>query len=223
MRKYYLAYSLLRLDPLEEKSYGRDLLAKNADSNSVWLIGDSRMARWNKEMLASLNASVLNLGIEGQTTSQVLIRLRDYLKADSPQWLILEAGINDLKIIGVKRELAPRIITGCIDNIISIIKLCNENNVRVILINILPTGNIEFARRFIWNSAVDSSIVHVNSTLREFCITNNIAFFNTYPILCDNNKRIRKQYQDGFLHINEEAYMILTNNLIKEFGKSINN
>lgn len=222
VRRSYLQLNLLRFDPLEERIISPDLLKVPNNENAVWLIGDSRIARWDEDLLSPLNVGIINLGIEGQTTAQILNRLRNYFEISSPQWLILEAGINDLKIIGIKKEYESMVVKGCIHNIISIIELCHEKNIKVILINILATGRIELPRRFVWNSSIDSSIIHVNTELRHYCDVNDIYFFNTDSLLCNNNSVIRKQYQNGFLHINREAYVELSNNFIKGFGSIIN-
>ena len=222
IRKYYLKYNILRFDPLEERILDTDLLIVPDNKNSIWLIGDSRIARWDRDHLSPLKAGINNLGIEGQTTAQVLNRLRNYLETAQPEWLILEAGINDLKIIGVKKEYESLIVEGCINNIISIIELCQKKNIGIILINIFPAGKIEFTRRFVWNSSVDSSIILVNKRLRDYCNINNVYFFDTDTILCDRTSVIKEQYQDGFLHVNDEAYKVLSNNLIKNFGSVIN-
>lgn len=223
LRRSYLRLNLLRFDPLEERSIVPDLLEVPNNENTIWLIGDSRIAQWDKNLLSPLNAHIINLGIEGQTTAQVLNRLRNYFQINSPQWLILEAGINDLKIIGIKKEYESMVVKGCMHNIISIIELCNEKNIKVILMNIFATGEIELPRRFVWNSAVDSSIIHVNKELKHYCDVNDICFFNTDSILCNENSAIKKQYQNGFLHINREAYVVLSNCFIKDFRSIINN
>lgn len=218
----YLKINLLRFDPLEDRIIFPDLSIVPDNENTVWLIGDSRIARWDKALLSPLKANIINLGIEGQTTAQVLYRLRNYLETGSPQWLILEAGINDLKVIGLKKEYASMVVEGCIYNIISIIELCQEKNIKIILMNIFSTGKIELPRRFVWNSLIDSSIIYVNRELKHYCDINNIYFFNTDSIICNENSVVKEKYQNGFLHINKEAYMVLSNNLIKDFGSMIN-
>lgn len=221
-RKYYLSYNLLRLDPLEDKSFKKGILVTPENISDIWMIGDSRMARWNKDLLSPLNAKIVNLGIEGQTTSQVLSRLKNYLETENPKWLILEAGINDLKIIGLKKDLAPSLAKGCLENIIETVALCNKKDIDIIIINIFPTGNIDLPRLLVWNSSVDPAIREANMKLKAYCENNQILFFDTYDLLCTNNFKIKKQYQDGFLHINQEGYKVLSQNLINKFGAIIN-
>jgi lysophospholipase L1-like esterase len=221
-RKYYQSYKLLRYDPLEENKIDSVILPLPKENADIWLLGDSRISQWNIEFLSSIEGNIENLGIEGQTSSQVLNRLRNYLEIRIPRWIILEVGINDLKLIGLNKELAPSIKEGCYRNITSIIELCKEKNLNLILINIFPTGKIEMLRRFVWNSSVDSAIIQINKRLKSYCIENDIFYFDAYTILSNDKSTVEKTFQNGFLHINEFAYKVLSANLIKQFGIEIN-
>ncbi len=191
------------------------------DLTNIWLLGDSRIAKWNTESFSSLNANLVNLGVDGQTTSQVLNRFRNTLTYGKPQWLFLEAGINDLKIIGIKKDLGLRIINGCSENIYSIIDLCLQNNINVICLNIFPTGKIELFRRLLWNNSVDSSINEVNNNIEQYCHQKNVIYYDADGILCDDRQKIKKEFQEGFLHINEIAYDSLSRDLLRKFGSKI--
>lgn len=221
-RKYYLSYNLLRLYPLEDKSIRKELHVSPVNTSDIWMIGDSRIARWNKDLLSPLNSEIVNLGIEGQTTSQILSRLRNYLETGNPKWLILEAGINDLKLIGIKKDLAQQLVEDCLENIGEIVELCIKKDIDILILNIFPTGNIELPRLLVWNSFVDPAIRETNMKLKAYCRSNKLLFFDTCELLCTNDLKILKQYQDDFLHINEEGYKMLSQNLINEFGPIIN-
>lgn len=221
VKKQYIAYNLLRYDPLEESRIDTKLLNTPENLSKIWLLGDSRIAQWNIDLLASLNANIVNLGVDGQTTSQVLNRLRNTLNYDKPQWLLLEAGINDLKIIGLKKNLCFKIKNGCSENIYSIIDLCLQNNINVICMNIMPTGNIDLLRRLIWNRAVDTSINEVNFNIKQYCDSKDVIYFDTVDILCNEQQKVKKEFQKGFLHINEKAYEALSKDLIRKFGSRI--
>jgi lysophospholipase L1-like esterase len=220
VKKYYLAYNLLKLDPLEEKS-SEFLNSSHLEKNSgIWLIGDSRIARWNTELFSSFGLKVVNLGIEGQTTSQVLLRLKYDLETDNPELVFLEAGINDLKIIGLNKKLAASIKEDCYNNIKAITGLCQKKNVIIVVINIFPTGKIDFMRRFVWNSSVESAIVETNERLRLYCNSENIPYFDAYHFLAGNGSKVERKYQDDFLHISESAYVDLSKALIEELKKN---
>ncbi len=222
VRKYYLAYNLLRLDPLEDSSFKKDLFVARDNVTNIWMIGDSRMAKWDKKLLSTPGANIVNLGIDGQTTSQVLYRLKNYLEIGNPQWLILEAGINDLKVIGLNEGFIDRVMEGCLGNIFEIVELCRRKDVNIIILNIFPTGNIGLGRRIVWKSSIGRAIAEVNRKLESFCKENGVLFFNTNAFLCTNKLKIKEEYQNGSLHLNEKAYEVLSKNLLNEFGPIIN-
>ena len=156
-KDFYRKNALLRVDPLEFTGVkALDPTAEIEDSE-IWMIGDSRVRRWPEKLLRN-NNTIANLGVEGQTSSQVLYRLMSYLETDTPSLIILETGINDLKIIGIDANLYESITQQYLKNIEQMIHLCRVRNIRMILIDIFPVGKIELPRRLIWNNAVNKAI-----------------------------------------------------------------
>jgi len=214
---------MLKINPLGENIINQNNLSGSNENADLWLFGDSRISRWNENDFSSIAGTTINFGIEGQTTSQVLFRFKNQLTKDTSRWVLLEVGINDLKLIGLDRAQAGMIKETCYSNILSIVKLCKEHNVNIIVINIFPTGDIEFLRRFVWNDSVDLAIAEINDRLKSYCIDNDIFYFDAYSLLTgigsDNN--VKKMYQEDFLHINSDGYKLLTQNLINQYGDLI--
>ena len=221
-KKFYLSYNMLKLNPLEDNITMMSHLSGSGGNTDIWLLGDSRMSRWDDDLLSPLGGKIKNLGIEGQTTAQVLNRLKIMFEIEVPRWVLLEAGINDLKIIGLNKKYASSIKKTCYANIISIIESCKQNDVNIIVMNIFPSGDIELLRRFVWNASVDLAILEINSRLKSYCIGNNVPYFDAYNLLIDEKHNVKKIYQDDFLHINYDAYGVLTKNLIMQFGGLVN-
>jgi lysophospholipase L1-like esterase len=98
--------------------------------------------------------------------------------------------------------------------------LCQKKNVIIVVINIFPTGKIDFMRRFVWNSSVESAIVETNERLRLYCNSENIPYFDAYHFLAGNGSTVERKYQDDFLHISESAYVDLSKALIDELKKN---
>jgi lysophospholipase L1-like esterase len=190
-------------------------------NSDLWLVGDSRMARWNKDLLSPVPGQVKNVGVEGATTLQVLDQLSRTVEIGVPEWIIIEVGINDLKLIGLDKKLSDSIKEYCYRNIISIIELCKENDVNIIVMNIFPNGKIPLIRRLVWNSSVDSAITDINKKLYTYCKSNNIKYFDAFSFLKDERSRVKRIYRDDFLHINQNAYHALSEQIKKEFGDSV--
>lgn len=220
-KDFYRKNALLRVDPLEFAGVKALDPTSEVQDSEIWMIGDSRVRRWPVELL-KCNNTFANLGVEGQTSSQVLYRLMSYLETDTPSLIILEAGINDLKIIGIDANLYESITQQYLKNIEQMIHLCRVRNIRMILIDIFPVGKIELPRRLIWNNAVNKAIDAVNLTLKSYCDDDLVFYFNADAILSDNGTTVRPEYQDDFLHINAMGYEALSKNLQELINKVIN-
>jgi lysophospholipase L1-like esterase len=213
-RDNYKALALLRNDPLENANLRISDLEANLEDTDIWMLGDSRIARWNTELL-NVNSKIVNLGIEGQTSSQVYYRLRNYLETDTPAMVILEVGINELKVIGIDKKMAGSILDNYYRNIEAMITLCRERGIKMILINIFPEGKIDLLRRFIWNRYVSEAVSEVNDRLKSYCDNNIIFFFDAFSLLSEDGRSVINEYQEDFLHINSIGYEALSRGLVR--------
>ena len=216
----YKTHNLLRIDPLENNSLPMETIDTALGDADIWMLGDSRISRWNQKLLAS-DIKIANLGIEGQTSSQVYYRFKNYLEIDKPKLVIIEVGINELKVIGLDKNLTSSITDSYNRNIQAMISLCVENDIKMILINIFPVGKIELLRRLIWNNHVNEAIMEVNNKLKSYSDNNYIFYFDAYALLTDNGKTVNADYQTDFLHINTLGYEVLSRELIKQINKII--
>ncbi len=217
-RNNYKAYNLLKIDPLETgrlRSAKHDKSEINAD---IWMIGDSRIARWDTELLET-GLQIANLGMEGQTSTQILYRFKNDLGIDTPDIAILEVGINDLKVIGLDTELVEPVTENLYKNIEEISDLCKGHNVTLIIINVFPVGKIELTRRPMWNSAVNEAIRSFNETLKGYCDDQTIFYFDAFGLLSGEDERVKKEFRDDFLHINKNGYEALSVKLTKMINK----
>jgi lysophospholipase L1-like esterase len=188
------------------------------DNADIWMLGDSRIGRWNQEFLTG-DMKFANLGIDGQTSSQVYYRFKNYLEIDTPELVIVEVGINELKVIGLDKNLAKSITYNYYGNIEAMISLCDENGIKMLLINVFPVGKIELLRRFVWNRYVNETIREANERLKSYCDNNHVFYFDAYALLADNGETVNPEYQADFLHINRKGYEVLSRELIKQIHK----
>ena len=213
----YKTQNLLRIDPLGNSSLPMETIGAVLGNADIWMLGDSRIGRWNQELLAG-DIKFANLGIEGQTSSQVYYRFKNYLEIDTPELVIVEVGINDLKVIGLDKNLAKSITDNYYGNIEAMISLCAEKGIKMLLINIFPVGRIELLRRLIWNRHVNETIREANDRLKSYCDNNHVFYFDAYTLLADNGETVNPEYQADFLHINKRGYEVLSRELIKQIN-----
>lgn len=217
-RNNYKAQNLLKIDPLETGRLHVGNMVQQNLRGVIWMIGDSRVARWDKGLLDT-GLQIANLGMEGQTSTQIFFRFKSDLEIDTPAIVILEAGINDLKVIGLDRKLAEPIKQNLYRNIEEIKDLCIQREIPLILINVFPVGKIELPRRPMWNSAVNDAIRSVNDSLKGYCDNRRVFYFDAYGLLAGEDETLKTEYRDDFLHINKKGYEALSERLKELINK----
>lgn len=211
-RHDYKEIYLLRINPLEDQSINLDSISQSLKDSRIWMLGDSRIQMWDESLLVE-DGSIINLGIDGQTSEQVFYRLKSYLEIDTPDVLVLQVGINELKIIGLNRNLAPAIVNNLQENIMGILEVCDKYRIKVILTNVFPVGNIELGRRFVWNKAVNENIILVNKTLHSYSDGLNVIYYDAFNALSSDGETVNTEFQQDFLHINKNGYKLLSEGL----------
>jgi lysophospholipase L1-like esterase len=186
----YKDFLRFRLDPLETYRLASQT---GLAENGLWIIGDSRAASWETAQLGFISTPVNNLGIRGQTSRQVLERFRNDLDESRPFCILIQVGINDLKGIGILED--GSITQNCILNILQILETCKEYEIKAIYSSIFPTGDIEMFNE-----------------IRAYCQENGFIWFDTYKLLESQAipGTVKKDYQSGFLHINEGGYQLIS-------------
>lgn len=210
MHHYYGKELTTRLNPIHER---KDLEVK---STKYWFIGDSRIAHWDNIAQIIPPERFCNLGIDGQTSAQVLERARYYFKTDSADYVFIQVGINDLKTIGFYPGKYQWIKELTKNNLISLIDLCIENKADPVFISIFPTGRVELKRKLFWNDKIDVAVNEINLEIAAYCKQKSVSFFDGYQILRGENSKMNQTYEKDCLHLNEQGYQTL-NKKLKDF------
>lgn len=180
----------------------------NQSGIRVLLLGDSRMAEW-PELPA--NYYTINAGAPAETTAQILLGARAVLDSEKPDVVVIQAGINDLKAIGVSPADAVEIKTNCFRNLCELVALARERQAKVILTLILPGGKIPIARRLFWSEEVNRAVIEVNQQLSHlYGGQPGIVILDLRKVLADDNSAtsLLDNYRDA-LHLKPEAYQKL--------------
>lgn len=181
-----------------------------ASSGSILLLGDSRIAMWDCPDLGG--HGVVNAGFPGITSAELAAGCGDVLRQTHPKVVVIQVGINDLKLIGVRPDLCEAVISNCVGNVSIIAQQSEKAGAMVIITAIWPAGKVGPIRRFVWNSQVDSAIAETNQRLRRaFQGETNIVFTDIFAEMTRGRGTLERQklYSDT-LHLNEAAYEQLT-------------
>lgn len=157
---------------------------------------------WVTKLKDNLNLDIINKGVNGSTTTDMLFRFQEDVIDLNPQNLFIMGGTNDL--------LSNRSIDSIVSNVELMIKDSINNNIKVIL-GIPPTIIPDMANRlFMKCDAYDyckNSLPLLRCKLLELCELYSIKHIDFFS--ASNNTTDAKQlYLDG-IHFNEIGQNIL--------------
>ena len=212
-RSYADAQSV-RLNPDDAGRFAnadRDLPPLQVGQKRVVLFGDSRIEMWSPGPNLP-GVQVINRGVSGETTAQLLLRLDRDVLALHPDVVVIEMGVNDLKNIGVFPGREQEIINSCEGNTDLMLKHLRQANVAVVLLSIFPVGDVPLTRRAIWS---DNTIGQINAANRKWKAMQlpGVTVVDCDPVLSSGG-RMNPAYANSTLHVNETGYQNL-NTLIE--------
>lgn len=174
-----------------------------ATSPAIVMFGDSITAggKWH-ELFPKV--SIINRGIEGDTTGGLLARVEE-VDARNPKAVFLLIGINDLRrgepVIAVARRY-ERLVVG----------LADADTTVIVQSTLFPGGN---------PSDLHQSVAELNIQLQAMCDRLNLDFVDLNQILAPNGI-LKPEYTLDDLHLNGDGYAAWTN-LINPIVKRVGN
>lgn len=199
-KSIYQELNAVRLDPL---GMGRIHVPSGVSEPAMVFYGDSRMEQWPQPPW--LAEPVVNLGIAGQTTRQILDRFDTHLAPLHPKIVVIHAGINDLKTIPLFPNDEARIIADCRSNLQQMVERSRALGARVVISTISPAGKLPLHRRPFWSDRVDAAIQEVNQSI-ELLASDGVMVLDTAALLSDGSGKLVPAYSRDFLHLSAEGY-----------------
>jgi peptidoglycan/LPS O-acetylase OafA/YrhL/lysophospholipase L1-like esterase len=187
-----------------------------AGSGPILLLGDSRVAAWNCSDIAGQR--VINGGFPGITSAQLAGGCDRILKDTHPKIVVVQVGINDLKLIGVRPQWREMIVSNCVSNILSIVDSSKQAGAHVMVTAIWPAGRPGLMRRFVWNEEVNAAVAETNLRLQHALVgESNAALVDLFGEMTKGlpDSEVENLYADT-LHLKPGAYAQLTPWLAKE-------
>jgi lysophospholipase L1-like esterase len=207
----YKTSNSIRLDPVGLKVYASERAHPPAGHPLLVFFGDSRALMWGRPAVAGF--TVANRGIGWQTTAQILARVDSDLLAAHPDVVVLEAGVNDLKVIAEFPERRAEIVGDCEANLTKIIEACRRAGATVIVTSIFELGDVSLWKRPFWSSDVGVAIREVNAYLAKLA-GDHVILFDANVSLDDGRGEVQRAYQADYLHLNDAAYTALNRKLL---------
>ena len=179
-----------------------ELKASSSGGDRIVLVGDSITEGWTEFNPGFFQENnMVNRGISGQTTPQMLIRLKQDAIHLDPKIIIINGGTND--IWGNTGPSTPDMI---IDNLCSMAEITAKKNIQVVLSTILPV--YQYPDR---DDIIDppKTISFINSVLQDYCNKNSLAFLDYFSPMADEKKGLRSDYGTDGVHPNKQGYSVM--------------
>lgn len=204
------------LDRREAQILGadRDQLSRYAEDNQllpppvegerrVVFLGDSITDFWQLNQYFP-GKPYVNRGISGQTTGQMLGRMKADVLDLQPEVMVLLAGTNDLA-----RGVPQSTIRA---NIEMIVDLARARRITPVLASILPVHDAHADKnpRFLRTTLrPPSDIVELNHFLSQLAATHGIPYLDYHAATVNNQGLLQTALADDGLHPNAEGYKVL--------------
>ena len=180
-------------------------LERSGDAVPVVFLGDSITDRWDDEGSGGFfpGRHYVNRGIGGQTTPQMLIRLRPDVLSHHPKVMVLLAGTND--IAGNTGPMSDQDVE---QNIAAMAELSAANGVKVVLAGILPISDYhqkpdqvpQVIRRPM------SRIAAINAWITQYAAAHGHVFLDYAPGISDARGMLKAEFSEDDLHPNALGY-----------------
>lgn len=188
-----------------------------ATERRIVFLGDSITQGWTDNWSPEfLGKDVINRGIGGQTTPQMLLRFKSDVLDLKPAVVHILAGTNDLA-----GNMGPTTLSRMQGNVQMMAELAKARGVHVILGSILPASRYPWNQEP-WNKDIDPSpsIEAMNTWLRAYAGEQHFTYVDYYTELVDKrdvNKRLLKDLTFDGVHLQPSGYALMNVVLYKTF------
>jgi lysophospholipase L1-like esterase len=186
-----------------------DSAAATAERPRVVFMGDSITENWGMGDPELFGHQVLNRGISGQTTPQMLVRFRSDVIALKPRFVHILAGTNDLA-----GNTGPNRPQDFKDNIMSMAELARAHGIHVILASIPPVAS------FNWRPQLHpvSRAQELNRWLREYASRNGFDYIDYYSVLAGPHGEFKSELSNDGVHPNRDGYRLMRKLVARKIG-----
>jgi len=181
-----------------------------AGENRVVFMGDSITDSWDDPKYGGFfpGKPYINRGISGQTTPQMLLRMRADVLAHKPKVMVLLAGTNDIS--GNTGPATPEQIQ---DNIETMAELCKLHGIKVVLSSILPVSNYH-AKPEDWRGPQTyrrplEKIRAMNDWMKTYASANGHVYLDYWTATVDAQGMLKTELSEDDLHPNAAGYAIM--------------
>ena len=171
----------------------------------IVFMGDSITEGWGKHPVGNVGEffpgkPYVNRGIAGQTTPQMLVRLRPDVIDLKPFAVVFLGGIND-----IAENTGPMPLSATEGNIQSMVELARAHGIRVILCTLSP------AKAFPWRPSIDPApkVLEFNSWIKSYADAEHIPLVDYYSLLVDGTGAFPADLSYDGVHPTAKGYALM--------------
>lgn len=172
---------------------------KVLDNNYIFL-GDSITEGYNLDQYYS-NYPVVNSGVGGYTTDQILEKLDKMVYRYNPTKVFLLIGTND-----IAQDRSQEHIINNIKQIIDNIKK-NRRYTEIYVESIYPINPRK--ERLRDNGLINS----INNDIKQLCEERDVTYINVHDLLINDQGNLKSEYSNDGLHLTEKGYDVVTSKI----------
>lgn len=173
---------------------------KPTDERIVF-IGDEITERWGSATGNYFsNPALINRGIAGQTTPQMLVRFRQDVIKLKPKVVVILAGMNDIASF---HEPITAAMTA--ENITSMVELARSNNIRVVICSLTPINDTRKKQSLV---RPFGKIISINNWLKEYAEASGATHVDLYAAMAQGRNLKTELSEDGLLP-NDAGYAVM--------------
>ena len=166
------------------------------EKQSVVFLGDS-LTEWGNWQELFPEKKIINCGIAGNTTGDILDRLEDVIKWN-PQKLFLMAGINDLG----NGDDAETTFTNYKKIVCRLEEACSGSE--IYLLSVLPIDTDRF-----YNPKLDEQqITQLNARIRNLAVGKGCNFIDMFDVFLAEDNNLNDELSPDGLHLNNDGYLL---------------
>jgi lysophospholipase L1-like esterase len=174
-----------------------------AGENRVVFFGDSITEAWPLQT-AFPGKPYVNRGIGGQTTSQLLVRLRNDVVALAPRVVVILAGTND--IAGNTGPISLEDIQG---NFATMVEIARAHGIRVVLSSVIPVHNYTPASEVTFPRRPPAQIAALNKWLKAYAAQSGCVYLDYAAAMSDDKGMLRRELAEDGLHPNPTGFAVM--------------
>ncbi len=174
----------------------------------VVFAGDSDVEKWDP--LPDVDGcQMVQRGFGGDRTGDLLVRLERDVIALKPGVAVVTIGGNDLEALAVfPPEQEEALVTICERNIRVIVDRLREKKIPVVLLTILPYGDVDVQDSVTLTDSTYRAVERVNAMIRTLNGP-GVTVFDADPVLAQPNGHRKPAYSEEMVHLNRAGYEAL--------------